>query len=101
VTEQQLLDLGRHRESDAFTEVEKLVLDYAMALTETPAVVSDELFEQLHKHMTDAQMVELTAVVAFENFLARFNRGFDVQASGFSEGAFCPIPDHAAPSEGR
>jgi hypothetical protein len=38
--------------------------------------------------------------VAFENYLARFNRGFDVQASGFSEGAFCPIPDHAAPRPG-
>jgi alkylhydroperoxidase family enzyme len=96
VTEQLLLDLGRHRESDAFTEIEKLVLDYALALTETPTAVSDELFGELHKHLSDAQMVELTAVVAFENYLARFNRGFDVQASGFSEGAFCPIPDHAA-----
>jgi alkylhydroperoxidase family enzyme len=97
VTEQQLLDLGRHRESDAFSALEKLVLDYAIALTETPAVVSDELFEELHKHLTEAQMIELTAVVAFENYLARFNRGFDVKPSGFSEGAFCPIPDHAAP----
>ena len=95
MTEQQLIDLGRYRESDAFTEIEKLVLDYAIALTETPAVVSDELFGELRKHLTEAQMIELTAVVAFENYLARFNRGFDVQASGFSDGAFCPIPDHA------
>ena len=71
------------------------MLDYAVALTETPTRVSDELFEELHKHLSAAQMVELTAVVAFENCLARFNRGFDVQATGFSEGAFCPIPDHA------
>ena len=101
MTEQQLLDLGRHRESDAFNEVEKLALDYAIALTETPALVSDKLFGELRKHLTEAQMVQLTAVVAFENYLARFNRGFDVRASGFSEGAFCPIPDHAAPSERR
>jgi alkylhydroperoxidase family enzyme len=100
VTEQQLLDLGRHRESDAFSDVEKLALDYALALTETPAVVTDELFAELRKHLSEPQMVELTAVVAFENYLARFNRGFDVQASGFSEGAFCPIPDHAAPRSG-
>lgn len=97
MSEQQLLDLGRHRESDAFTDLEKLVLDYAIALTETPATVSDELFAELRKHLSEAQMVELTAVVAFENQLARFNRGFDVQAAGFSEGAFCPIPDHAGP----
>ena len=61
------------------------------------ANVSDRLFEDLRKHFDEKQLVELTAVVAFENYLARFNRGFDVQASGFSEGAFCPIPDHAAP----
>ena len=73
------------------------MLDYAIALTETPAVVSDALFAELRKHLSEAEMVELTAAVAFENQLARFNRGFDVQPSGLSEGAFCPIPDHAAP----
>ncbi len=97
MTEDQLVDLGRHRESDAFSELEKLALDYALALTETPATVSDELFAELRKHLSEAQMVELTAVVAYENYLARFNRGFDVQPVGFSEGAFCPIPDHRAP----
>ena len=100
MTEQQLIDLGRHRESEAYSELEKLVLDYAIALTETPAVVPDELFGELRKHLSEAQMVELTAVVAFENYLARFNRGFDVQPSGFSEGAFCPIADPPAPRTG-
>ncbi len=36
---------------------------------------------------------ELTANIAWENFRARFNRGFDVAAQGFSEGAVCPIPE--------
>lgn len=95
MTEQQIREIGSHRGSDAFSEVEKLALDYAIALSDTPAEVSDALFAELRKHLNEAQMVELTAVVAFENCLARFNRGFDVQASGFAEGAFCPIPDHA------
>ena len=40
--------------------------------------------------------MELTATVAFENYLARFNRGFRVQPAGFSKGAVCPLPDHHA-----
>ncbi len=97
ITEEQLLELGSHRESDAFSEVEKLALDYALALTETPAEVADDLFKKLEEHFDEAQLVELTAVAAFENYLARFNRGFAVEAQGFSQGAFCPIPDHASP----
>ena len=51
---------------------------------------------RLAEHFDEAQLVELTAVAAFENYMARFNRGFDVQAEGFSEGATCPLPDHHA-----
>jgi len=94
VTEEQLLALSAHRESDAFSRVEKLVLDYALALSDTPAEVPDDLFKGLQEHFDEGQLVELTAVVAFENYLARFNRGFGVESEGYSEGAFCPIPDH-------
>ena len=94
MTEEQLLSLSDHRESDAFSEAEKLVLDYALALSDTPAQVSDDLFKRLQEHFDEAQLVELTAVVAFENYLARFNRGFGVESEGYSAGAFCPIPDH-------
>ena len=97
IREQQLLDLGRYRDSDAFSESEKLAFDYALALTETPAEVPEELFKLLAEHFDEGQLVELTAVVAFENYLARFNRGFAVEAQGFSQGAFCPIPDRAPP----
>ena len=38
MTEQQILDLSRHRESEDFSELEKLALDYAVALSETPGV---------------------------------------------------------------
>ena len=43
--------------------------------------------------LSDEQLVELTATIAWENFRARFNRGFDIQAQGFSEAAFCPLPE--------
>ena len=69
------------------------MLDYAVALSQTPADVSDELVAVLSKNLDDRQLVELTAVIAWENFRARFNRGFAIDAQGFSEGAFCPLPE--------
>jgi alkylhydroperoxidase family enzyme len=69
------------------------VLDYAVALTKTPADASDELVAELRKSLDDPQLVELTTMIAWENFRARFNRGFDVAAQGFSEGASCPLPE--------
>ena len=68
------------------------MIDYAVALTVTPADASDELVEELRKNLDDRQLVELTTMIAWENFRARFNRGFDVAAQGFSEGAACPLP---------
>jgi len=67
------------------------VLDYAEALTRTPAEVTDELVEALLEDLDREQLVELTAHIAWENFRSRFNRGFAVEAQGFSEGACCPI----------
>ncbi len=87
------MNLSSYRESDAFSELEKIVLDYAVALTKTPADASDELVATLRKELDDRQLVELTALIAWENFRARFNRGFAVEAQGFSEGASCPLPE--------
>ncbi len=71
------------------------MIEYAASLTGTPANASDELVEDLRKHLDEGQLVELTACIAWENFRARFNRGFDVGPQGFSEGAVCAIPEHA------
>jgi alkylhydroperoxidase family enzyme len=86
--------ITRHRASPAFSDLEKAVLDYAVALSETPANPTDELVAELREELRDDQLVELTATIAWENFRARFNRGFDVQAQGFSEGASCALPEH-------
>ena len=94
LAERDVLELANHRESDAYSELEKLALDYALALCETPVEVPDELFEALRAELDEAQLVELTATAAWENYLARFNRGFAVEADGLSGAAVCPIPDH-------
>jgi alkylhydroperoxidase family enzyme len=92
ITEQQLLDLPHFEASPAFTELEKLVLRYAVTMTQTPVEVPDELFEALRKHFNPQQMVELTSAIAWENYRARFGHAFGAEAEGFSEGAVCPIP---------
>jgi len=92
IPEEKLLALPRHREAACFSELERLVIDYAEAMTRTPAAVTDELFAALREHFDEAQLVELTATIAWENWRARFNWAFDIGAAGFREGAACPRP---------
>jgi alkylhydroperoxidase family enzyme len=92
-TEEQLMDMPRFESSARFTEAEKNVLRFVVALTRTPAEVSDELFAALRRDFSERQLVELTAAVAWENYRARFNRAFEVAAEGFSHGQFCPLPE--------
>ena len=62
-------------------------------MTGTPASIPDRLFTELRGCFDEAQLVELTAAIAWENHRARFNRVFAIGAEGFSEGAFCPMPE--------
>jgi 4-carboxymuconolactone decarboxylase len=95
VTEAQLLALPRYRDSDEFTELEKLAMDYAVGMSSTPVDVSDELFSRLRSELDDAQLVELTNVIAVENMRGRFNLAFGIGSAGFTEGMVCAIPEPA------
>lgn len=75
------------------------MLDYSVAMTRTPVEVSDGLFAALRKHFNEAQLVELTAAIAWENYRARFNHAFGVEAQGFSAGAYCPLPERVADAD--
>ncbi len=96
VSEEQLRDLNDYEESVAFSSLEKLVLEYAEGMTRTPAAVREDLFDALSERLDEAQLVELTAAIAWENYRARFNHAFGMGSQGFSEGAFCPLPDTTA-----
>lgn len=93
VTEDQLRDLSNYRESEAFSSLEKLVLDYAVEMTRAPVVISQNLFDALGERFDEASLVELTAAIALENYRARFNHAFGIGSQGFSEGAYCPMPE--------
>ena len=93
LTEAKLRALADFESSNEFTELEKLALRYAVEMTRTKVEIADELFEALRRHLNDAQLVELTSAIAWENYRARFNHALGMEAEGFSKGKFCPLPD--------
>lgn len=88
----ELLALARYQTSPLFAAVDKLVLDYAVGMSRTPVDVSDALFARLHERFDDAQLVELTYLIALANLRGRFNVALGADAAGFSEGAVCALP---------
>ena len=92
LTDEDLLALPNYRTAACFSDVDKLVLDYATAMSRTPVEVSDELFDALRVHFDVQQMVELTHIIALENLRARFNLALGIGSAGFSEGMVCAIP---------
>ena len=88
--------MPNYRGSALFSETEKLVLEYADAMTQTPVEVADGLFAKLREKFSEAQLVELTATLAWENYRARFDHAFGVEAEGFAEGSYCAVPVRAA-----
>jgi AhpD family alkylhydroperoxidase len=96
VPDEQIRDLADHRSSPHFSALERLVCDYAAAMTRTPVEVTDDHVDALREHLTDAQIVELTTMIALENYRARFNWALGFEPQGFAEGAACPVPAAAA-----
>ena len=92
LSDEELLALPSYRTSALFTNLEKLVLDYAVGMTRTPVEVPDALFAELREHFDEAQLVELTHLIALENLRGRFNLALGVGAAGFSEGMVCAVP---------
>jgi 4-carboxymuconolactone decarboxylase len=89
LSDDELKDLIDWQTSERLDEKDKLVLAYADAISSTPVDVPDEVFEQLHAHFDEQQLVELTAAIAWENWRARFNWAFGLGKEGYSEGAYC------------
>src|SRR5439155_3891662 len=95
LSDEQLLALPAYRSSPLFTDVEKLVLDYAVGMSRTPVDVPDGLVAKLLEHLDEGQLVELTHVIALENMRGRFNLALGIGAAGLSEGMVCAVPERA------
>lgn len=72
-----------------FNDKERLVIEFADAIADTPANVSEDLYARLGSLFSAEQLLELGAQIAFENYRARLNRVFDVE----SDELYKPLPD--------
>lgn len=89
----KLAALPEWRDSPLFDARERVALEYAEAVTGTEGTVGDDLAERLKRHFDDDAMVELTALIAFQNLSSKFNDALDVPPQGF-----CSIPTGAGPA---
>lgn len=85
---EKLADVAQWRESTRFSEAERVALEYAERMTITGQSVDDALFARVRDHYSNAQIVELTAAIALENFRSKFNPTLRIEAQGF-----CLLPD--------
>jgi alkylhydroperoxidase family enzyme len=69
-----------------FNDTERLVIELADALTDTPSNVSDELYARLRNQFSEEQLMQLGAQIAFENYRARWNRLFNVESDNLYQG---------------
>ncbi len=89
-TAEKIDALAEFRTSALFSPAEKVALELAEAATALPHDVSDELFSRLREHYSNAEIVELSYIVALENFRSRFNRTLKIEAQGL----YCAVPAH-------
>ncbi|MFQ5481193.1 MAG: carboxymuconolactone decarboxylase family protein [Nitrospinaceae bacterium] len=91
VTLDKVEALQNWRASDLFNEQERVVLDYAEAVTRSDIQVDDELMARLKQHFDDDFIVELTGLIASQNLSSKFNSALAVPPHGF-----CQIPPAAS-----
>lgn len=82
---EKLEAIANWRDSDAYTDQERLVIEYAEAMSDTPPRVDDELVGRLRATLSEAQLVELTAIVAVENLRSRINAAAGLTGQGFKD----------------
>lgn len=87
VPHEKVVSLADWRVSDLFDDEERLALDYSEAMTRSDTRVDDALKSKLVEHFGDDALVELTALIAFQNLSSKFNAALDIPLQGF-----CAIP---------
>ena len=68
-----------NKDVPGLTEVELLVRDYAVSVTERAWGIRDEMFERLHQHFTDAQIVELTMRIGLTGLFNKVNQALGIE----------------------
>jgi len=92
ISSAQIANLNHYRTDFNFSELERLVLEYADGMTRIPVEVPNALFARLRERFAEAELVELTSAIVWENYRARFDHAFGIEAENFTEGAVCALP---------
>ncbi|KAI3592079.1 hypothetical protein D9X30_2964 (plasmid) [Cupriavidus sp. U2] len=71
----KLLDYVDHPE---LSDIDKLVVEYAIAVTQQPQRIRDHVFTRLRAHFSEAQIVELTLRISLCGFFNRFNQALQI-----------------------
>ena len=82
-SEEKIRQVDRAGESALYSQSERVAIAFAEAMTITGEKVTDELFHRARAHFSEAQVVELAAAVALENFRSKFNVALGVESQGF------------------
>ena len=86
LSEEKILALDEYAASPLYDEKERVALEYADDITLSDRDVSDELFSRVRRFFDDDALVELTAVIAWENSSSKFNRALRVPSQGLWKG---------------
>jgi len=78
LSDEKILALADYARSPLYSEAERTALEYADCMTLSNREVSDELFARLRRIYDDDALVELTAIIAWENASSKFNRALRI-----------------------
>ena len=82
-------ELTIFKESSKFTDLEKIALEYAEAMTSSTDPISEKISQNLKQYFDDDSIIELTALIAFQILSSKFNSALDASAFGF-----CSFKNH-------
>ncbi len=80
VSTEKIDAIGNYAESDLFDEMQRTALAYADAITLSDQDVDETLFAKVQQHFSADAIVELTAVIAWENASSKFNRALRIES---------------------
>ena len=101
VSEEKILALPDYATSPLYSDAERVALEYADAMTLSEREVGDELFDRLRRFYDDNALVELTAIIAWENASSKFNRALRVPSQGLWKRPRSAPAQHDPPSRER
>lgn len=82
-SEDKAQQLENWQNSSLFSEREQAALNYAEKVTYSDQQVDDACFKKLQKYFNEKEIIELTALIAFQNMSSKFNSALDIDPQGF------------------